>query len=645
MNKPPPDHTRFRAFDLTAISVGSNNILIHFLNNRKSTLLSSQEASFLFSCQTFEPLAIHAERWCRARQKSRTNAVKGIRAKYFRMLSNFSEQNSIELPVQENELKPLLTKLREWTKEGFLVSEQELLDEITSLVNRNEEDESESVPINTIGIPTCNRPEMLKRCLTSYIENNRKYDREVKYLIADDSINPEMQKKNKNTLKELARSSGEPMHYTGRKQREHVAELLARRSGISPEVCRFAVLGDQSCSFTGGANRNTLMLQTTCQRSVQVDDDSVCRLVGVSDAADTPRRLSLSSRSDPYEYWFYKDRDVFLNAISSVNEDFLAAHEQLLGQSVSGYIPKWQPDLDIEELSPDFLHDMHRLNPKIGITHLGCAGDSGLRASGYLGRLFLDEHSFRRLSETPDEFPAKFTTRFLIRSAEEVTISSSPFFMGLNIGMDQTNLLPPFMPAGRNEDAVFGQLLGAGCPGIKSGYLPYALIHDPPDITNRDPSTPVRIQSPRLNDLICWLITSRAQALLNPDSVKRLQAIGSYLSEVGSLPGKDFYEHIRLLVCRVYSQQIHRGEELLANRRNALPAWKERMKTYISEIQRALVQPVFFIPFDMNASEGEALKVCKKTIGRFGELLICWPELVEVSKKIDRRVLRSTRSA
>lgn len=634
-----PEH--YRVFDLTTTSLSNGNILVHSNRTKKSIRLSGNEASILFSCRDFEPLTVHAKHAAREFKKQQATTQKGLYGKLLKSLEQHVANKGVELPVTKKETEFLLSRQQEWANEGFLVSREALSGEITNLANRFGVDETETEPITAICIPTCNRPVALKRGLPGYIENNKLYGRTIEYFVSDDSEDPEMQLKNKTVLQDLAKSSGARIYYINLEKRERLAELLSRRSGISPEICRYAVLGDGSTPFSGGANRNTLLLQTAGQLSVQVDDDSICRLVlpedySKEDPAIREQKLAFSSYYDPYEYWHYENMDKLSGTTSAVDLDFLGLHERLLSRSVLGYIEKNHPELILNDLFPDLLNGLIKSNPPVGVTYVGYAGDSGLRESGYLTRLFLEGASFHRLTESPEEFPSKFTTRYLVRAVNQPTISNSPLCMGLNIGMDQRNLLPPFIPSGRNEDVAFGQLLKTTNPGVFSGYLPYALIHDPINRANRDPSARVRLQPPRLNDLIWWLVAFRTPTIINSDPVERFRELGSYLADVGTLSNNDFYAIIRSQVCQSYSIQLQTAERLLASHQNALPAWKDCITSYMTEVQKSLADEDFFKPFDLLTPKDNVYAQSRKSIHMLGELLTCWPEMIEASKNIDK---------
>ncbi|MEX2363066.1 MAG: hypothetical protein WD597_05560, partial [Balneolaceae bacterium] len=179
--------------------------MIPFRQSGKSKLLTLVELELLQSCRTFKPIKVHAERYCREQKRKRLTNRKGLMGSLFRLLFRYASQEGMTLPVREKEIKPFREQLQEWAEEGLLVSESELLEEIKTLSQqRNGMGEPEAKEITMMGIPTCGRPETLRRCLDSFINNFNRHGRTPDILILDDSRDEADREKNQTVLRELS---------------------------------------------------------------------------------------------------------------------------------------------------------------------------------------------------------------------------------------------------------------------------------------------------------------------------------------------------------------------------------------------------------------------------------------------------------
>ena len=76
---------------------------------------------------------------------------------------------------------PLGELLQRLVRLGLLVSE----DELVSIAERAPAGGEKTARVSTLGVVTRDRPESLRRCLESYIENVRRHGREVSFAVMD----------------------------------------------------------------------------------------------------------------------------------------------------------------------------------------------------------------------------------------------------------------------------------------------------------------------------------------------------------------------------------------------------------------------------------------------------------------------------
>ncbi len=134
-------------------------------------------------------------------------------------------------------------------------------------------DPSDSATIDAIGVVTCNRTSSLVEWLHTFRANCRHHRRTPEIIVTDDSSTAESESV-RSALQSLGDGSPPQIRYAGRRERSHFAAALAKASGASPDVIRFAILGDSRCALSTGANRNGLLLDTIDSLVLNVDDDT-----------------------------------------------------------------------------------------------------------------------------------------------------------------------------------------------------------------------------------------------------------------------------------------------------------------------------------------------------------------------------------
>ena len=136
------------------------------------------------------------------------------------------------------------------------------------------------VLITAVGIVTRGRADSLCACIESYLENCRDHERAPEFIVTDDSPDGDARVGTRSALQHLRDQSGASIRYGGRAERIRFAEELARAAAVPIDVIRFGLIGDDRCSLTTGANRNSLLLDTLDRLVLSVDDDTRCRIGG-----------------------------------------------------------------------------------------------------------------------------------------------------------------------------------------------------------------------------------------------------------------------------------------------------------------------------------------------------------------------------
>jgi hypothetical protein len=431
---------RYCCTDLITTSFGSQHHLAYNKLNRSAQLLSSEEADLLNRCRHLQTLDEHAWEY----QRSLAPSAGG------------SDRFWIE-SIKE--------QLIELVNAGFLISEQEIL-KLCQL----SAPAVDAVPeIASLGVLTRNRPESLKRCVVSYLENNQQFRRSNDFVVMDDTPEQTTRNETRAMLRALANKYNIKLSYAGLEEKQIFAKALSQNCDVPSEVVDFALFDTPQSGISIGANRNALLLHTAGDLMISVDDDTVCQLAPSPNYQDG---LALESSSEATEYWFFPAREAALKAVKFDQQDFLLLHEKLLGKSLGDCLSRFHP-ASLERVSPQFIHSLQAGDCRVAVTINGIIGDSGFDSPA--AHLLLKRDSHRRLVDSEETYRSACVSREMLKLVRQNTITENLWdFQTTAIGYDNRELLPPFLPtyAGKGEDGLFGMLLRRCFGGDYVAHLP-----------------------------------------------------------------------------------------------------------------------------------------------------------------------------
>jgi len=485
-------------------------------------------------------------------------------------------------------------------------------------------------PITSTGVVTRNRVDCLRRCLTSFIENSRKHDRSIDFVVMDDSNSPDVRAGNREVLLSLRKLYGANVSYGGLPEKRRFADALVKAGELPAYVVQFALFGVENFGYTAGANRNALLLHTAGELVFSADDDTVCKLV---QPPVKETGVGFDSRDSLSDYWFFEDRKMTLQNNQPVENDVLAEHEQLLGRSISESLAE-RPHLD--HCGPQLLRAIKFGRGSVLATFNGVFGDSGLVAP--FSYFLLEGKSRERLVKSEAIYRNALSSRETLRIVSRPTISNNSWCMTTAVGLDNRVLLPPFLPIQRNQDGIFGSTLRKCFAEGYCGHLPQAVFHSPPQARSYPPlnpeDAPLRLSS---FELIAACIGSFEPG--PGDSRELLCALGRHLMQIGSMSDKDNEEFLRIQIFRSRSSLLLRLESLLQTYRETPVFWANDVKRHIRVLRAALLQKDYIVPQDLLSSRtrDEAMQLNKHLISQFGKLLYWWPQMTESARLLRAR--------
>ncbi len=486
-------------------------------------------------------------------------------------------------------------------------------------------------PITTLAFVTSDRPLAFSRSLASYLEHCRSHERQITIVVADDSRSAAARAQ---YLESLARSGNDAVRYIGRPEKLKFIEQLGRQ-GIGPEVGRFAIGGHfPSEVCTTGANRNCILLDTIGELVLSADDDTLCNVVS------HPQRdglLTIGNHENPREVWFYASRSEITACQSGPTSDLLASHERLLGKYLSEIVAEESPShMNVDASCRHLRAALRRPKAKVVATMTGMAGDSG--AGNPQCFLLGSKQVLEKLNESEAMSRRGFTSREVLWVSRSHTITHCPQCQGSGLGLANNDLLPPFFPVGRNEDAIFGAL-NLTTRNSFLAHLPFALLHDAETGRRYE-----RLPSFSIASLILGLVWDSVPKPKPRTSLEAaLRSVGLGFLELANLPQPEFWS----IVAQAVGKQAARTLNALESSRTALGDCSLYLETEIENYRRHLCELMnnnhhHFIPHELQNGgpvESAAIKT-QRLVHDAGTLWRAWPDLVEAAAFLRSRNVR-----
>lgn len=484
--------------------------------------------------------------------------------------------------------------------------------------------------INILAIPTKGRPQILQRSLSSHLSSANYFGQEISVKVVDDSTSLAIQSHTRGSMSELARDSGTPIEYIGRRERQCFADRLARHSGVPRHLIEFGIIGDAD-SRAPGASRNFLLLYLVGKRFISFDDDVF------SSAVIPPgfgRHLALTSVADPLETWICSSQAEIDRSFPAQQVDIIEGHRALLGQRSCSLILNAcrQPGITTTRLTEVFARTI-AAGVRLPVTFGGVSGDSGKWSNRYY--YSFDGESFDRLVASQEKYESAIASRYALRAVVANTIGSGPYAMGPNVGFDGSYLLPPFLPQYISEDGVFGVLMRECFSAEYAlGFCPFAVSHRPRGsrTTSRAQLEETSVQR-RVADIVRYLIQSFD---LSPgcDGKRRLVEVGERLQEISSGSARAFDQFVEEVVSSAIRNLLDRISHRVEVGDRLPPFFLEDVLSYKGALERQLRSGNVSRPVDILDSRVGSIDVLRLFVAKFAKLLIAWPSLVASAREL-----------
>lgn len=486
--------------------------------------------------------------------------------------------------------------------------------------------------IRVVCIPTCSRGERLYRCVDSFSRNlivNGRSDTSI--LVIDDSHDRQLQVANREMTRLIQRPNSPSIRFIGDEERERlIDELVAKR--IAPlDLIQFALYPKGTKLTTVGAVRNTMMLLTAGSCIFQTDDDTTCAFVPTN-AYDG--KVRISSSLDPYQTSFFPAREDNLKAFPlSSDIDPLTMHESLLGKSLAGLSAEGK-SIVWDRITSDTLASLYAEGSQINVTSGGMSGDSGRRTSlGFLTSAPSD--TLRRIYSSAESYRVATNIREIMRSVTARTVCRDVGLQSMTLGVNNTQLMPPFFPVGRNQDGAFAALYYKSSLQFWIGHLPIAISHESEPHRSYDGSSVQSVGRFILTNMIELCISSVSTSP-GANVSQSLRCIGEQFVALGLLSPAAFRSFLRTQFVRKQSAAVSSFEDKMCFETAQLPEWRNDIHSVCDSIRRSMFDDVSIVPADLSQELGsaEALEVTQSYILKYGKIMLLWEEIRDAATSI-----------
>jgi len=513
-------------------------------------------------------------------------------------------------------LRPILSQLEEQglvtTRDGFRKC---------FAVTKSSELEPE-VSLQELIIPTFNRPEGLRRFLTTWEGYGKKWGRSFNYLIGDDSHVGQAEQ-NEQIIREQ-NEAGSRVRYFGRKQRRLFSAELARRAGVEASLVDFALLGVNGLSSCG-ANRNGLMLARAGQAMVTIDDDVLPSFHG-SKKADATLAFGQGYTTDEFEY--FPNREALLKAYPFVqDQDVLKSLEKVLGKTPKKLLENSGLDIALDRCQSSSLEFFFRSESRVRFALTGTLGDDTSR---------LPQIGSGLMSSKTD-WKSTVQYRESLKKPAYTYLQPSSYCVGALLAMDGRSMLPPFFPLLRGEDCLFGVLMSITDRGSLGAAVPWAAHHAP--LEARQAYLEVHCEIEKWNPFAeSWhffrLALSVAVGSQPLNAVKEhhglswsFESLGKALIDLSQLPLAEFEDAMETTFLTEMGALLFHLDKTLSEELQD----REKVKALEMAIQRLIGlsrSPKVWLTQDILSLYGEeAVSWARKHLGLWGQLLTVWPGL------------------
>ena len=572
----------------------ANTTALHNTRTNQGLLVQAEVAHALSLCKAFQSLDVHLENIMAA------------------------------MPPLREKPEDARNILNYVKNEGFLESNSSAWQRLTNEVAHHHNSPSR------LFILTCDRTEALARILENMVHLDLDSSIESIWVI-DDSRKQASLDQNAGIISSLSDKFSVSVHHVEKLlQRELVDHLIETLPKHAPSISFLIDSNEWISAATYGRARNLALLLSVGFRAVILDDDIILQAIAPPSAG---RQLKLGSPSDR-EAQFYKDHDHLMQHALNMGGDPVTLMLRNVGQTLGGLAKsRLSSPADLRGWDGDAL-SRHDSRSPILLNQCGTWGDPGTDDGNWI--FFLPDSSITNLMEAGHGIKDLLAANSCWFGYRGETLSKYGVMSQIT-GLDHRNLLPPYFPAGRGEDLLFGimlQRIHRDSLVLSEGWsVRHKPIESRPDRTGLTPLAAL----PGLHTLIDWLGREpEDQWGLSPQ--RRMQSLADDVHSLCEMDTEDLErlagaqlasKRLNLLAkCSNHMAQLHTKDET-SNTQIWTEFLSETQKSLVDALQSSEAHPITAALENRASADWSSLRGMG---GKFASSLEAWPQICSAAK-------------
>jgi hypothetical protein len=603
-----PDSNAAGSDELVAFAdcelIGINNAMMLVINRRNGSqlIMAPQVVEGLKTCTSFDTLAGHAAQLASTRPE-----LNGNQAMAASVLDNLRDA-------------------------GMLLRAEEIRARLAQPAPRQ-------LPPTRVFIITCDRPAAVERLLESMLRNGQLSRHDALFLVDDSRVQANRDANSEAVARFNLRSARE-MFYLGAQAQQELLSGLVQALPAHAAGVRFLLDPELwQGKKTYGRSRNLCLLLSVGYRALVMDDDILCQAM-LPPLTDTGVGIGSGGMRQAA---FYGSEQALLAAGEPAGFDPLSGHASLLGSNL-GYALQAANNgalatAQLLQVNAALANVLTAESPVL-VTQCGSLGDPG--TGGAHWAMNLGDDSVKRLLAAPQGMTAALEKRICWLGSSRPNFFKMPFMSQLT-GLDNSRLLPPYFPAFRGEDLLFGAMLVAMHHHSVSLEYPWSVPHLPLEHRSFDLQTP--IASGGGIALFARYLTEHIDYRDTTDPEHHLRSLAQDALRMAARTDAALLLDYRAELARGHADALYAMQGQYARTEQFGSAeWLAYLQRGITEVQQALaasqsVTGIAGIP--ENATEAQLLGEFREMALGFAAALAGWVKIREAASALASALISS----
>ena len=503
-------------------------------------------------------------------------------------------------------------------------------------------DEQATLAPTRIFIITCDRPAAVERLLESTLRAGNLLSHDALFLV-DDSRDADNAAQNQELVSQFSRNSAKPMLYVGADAQQVMLDGLIESAPETEASVRFLIDRQRWASQPSyGLARNVCLLLSVGYRAIVMDDDVLCE--GVRSPL---KRAGLAFGSGKTrEACFYgSEREMLTSQIEKIT-DPVGEQARQLGRTLPSALAKMQHNpitqAALQGANAAFLASLTAESPVL-ITQCGTLGDPGTADSHWV--VNLDLASQDRLLDTAGGLSAALENRQSWLGHAQPTISKTAIMSQLT-GLDNSQLLPPYFPAFRGEDALFAMMVAYLHPSSAVVNADWAVVHLPLENRgDRGPKAPfpAQVSLALLAGVVAEQIDSTSKE--TPDTL--LSKLSALIAELGAMEPAELSNLVKQTLTAQWMQQA----QVLSRQQQLAPQlhsknWDLYLQRGLQELNDAVNEasvlswlPQSANPDSTDTSEAQLAVLAGSACTSYAQALASWSMIRAAASDVSAKLI------